>query len=325
MRILSALTSASVALAAAGVGAVATLGLALVMAPPAAAAPCSGTSGVTAVVDFNQLGGGVTAGCAPDGHGDVALRVFDEAGYTQQAHPEMGHFVCRIEGRPAAGEPCAEEDAFWSLWWSDGESGEWVFSQQGASSLRLRDGWYVAWSWHEGTGKATPPDVVPTSHEEPETTEPTSKPTAKPTKKPNGGGDSNGGGNGGDEGRGTDRGDTSGATGPSSTGSTAPTDPTTGATETADGDPIGRSGRKGGKSDKQDDGAGAAEETVRPAPSSVRSSDLPQIDEITAGPPGAADDDASGGMSAGTIAAIGAGVLVLGAAGAVPLLRRRRA
>lgn len=301
---------------------------ALIAPAPAVAAGCSGSTGVTAVVDFNQLGGGVSAGCAPDGHGDVASRVFDEAGYTQTAHPEMPGFVCRVENKPAAGEPCAEEDAFWSLWYSDGTSGKWVFSQRGAGSLRLRDGWYVAWSWHQGSGDAEPPTVNPTPHAS----------TPAPGSGSGGSAGSGGGASGADtsgrtgERGATGRGSGGSGTGDSGAGATAGATPTPSPSGTTSADPGGESSSPSGTPEaeakrRRAEKVSAAPSTGAPteAPAGSAGSDVPEIDEIDAGPEDVgADDDSDGGLSATTVVALVLGLLVLAAAGAVPLLRRRR-
>ncbi len=136
--------------------------------PAQAAAACRTSSGVTAIVDFDELGGGVTAGCDSNGGGQAASQVFRDAGYTLEysQQPGMNGFVCKIQSKPADGD-CAANDAFWSLWWSDGRSGRWVFSSQGVGTIDVPDGGYVAFAWHEGGGRAEPPAVNPTPHIQP--------------------------------------------------------------------------------------------------------------------------------------------------------------
>ena len=281
-------------------------GLVLGTTSPAHAAACSGATGVTAVVDFNELGGGVTAGCDPDGHGQSASRVFADAGYTLIADPRSAGFVCQVNGKPAAGAECNENDAYWSLWWSDGKSGEWVYSQQGAAGLRLRDGYYVAWSWHEGPGRAATPDVNPTPHQD---TEPTAKPSDRPSKGGDGPPQKDPGGPG--------KNNTSVPTTPPT--STAPADAAPSPTATtAPGDPETQKRDKDkDRKTKRDRG-----EPVAPVPSD---SALPEASEITAGPE-AVDDtiDNEGKSPIPTIAGVVVGVGILSAAAAVPLLRRRR-
>jgi hypothetical protein len=274
--------------------------------PARAAAACSTASGVTAVVDFNELSGGVTAGCDGNG-GGPASQNFADAGYqlSYSQAPGMNGFVCKVQGKPTDGD-CAQTDQFWSLWWSDGKSGEWVFSSRGASSLTVPEGGYVGFSWHQGGGDAQPPGVVPTAHraEEPETPE-------------SGDGSNDGDGNGNSGGlpgsKGNDSDDVP----------AAPDDPSTGATTTPSDEPSDD------PSDAKTDGKGKPKDrdgkqdgrTGEPSPTDDSSTDLPQISEITDGPPPEAA--AEEGSSFPTWIAVGIAVLVIGAAGAVPILRRR--
>ncbi|QCC76844.1 hypothetical protein [Nocardioides daphniae] len=173
------------------VGAAAGVGL---LAPaPAHAAACSGASGVTVVVDFAELGEGVTAGCAPDG--GRARGLFTAAGYTLTTATKAPSFVCRVNGLPAS-DPCvdaAPPDAYWSLWWADGKGGSWVYASLGVDALKIPDGAYLAFSWHQGSGKAQPPSTVPVSRTEPtKKPAPSRKPAPKPAPTKKGGGSTSG-------------------------------------------------------------------------------------------------------------------------------------
>ncbi len=301
-RILTAL-AASLVLAAGGVvlpaaPAVSSYGASTEPVPSARAA-CSGDSGVSVIVDFNEVGGGVTAACDPDGAGKVASQVFPDAGYPLTYTQEDPGFACRVSGKPADA-PCVRTPpatAYWSLWWSDGESGQWVYSSSGVSSLDVPDGGYLAFAWHQGSGNAAAPDVAPTAH------------TPEPSGDDDGGGDT--GGTGGD-GPGGDQGDGDDAAATTADPSTASTDPS--ASESAsdkrkrdrDRDPTGR-----GMSDDPSDGA---------------TSDRPAAADITAGPPADASADTADrgeGQTFPTWIALVLAALVLGAAAMVPLLRRR--
>lgn len=278
----------------------------------AAAAACSSATGVTAVVDFNELGGGVTAGCDGDGGGRPASEVFRDAGYQLQysQQPGMNGFVCKVQGQPADGD-CAQNDQFWSLWWSDGRSGRWVFANEGVGSLDVPDGGYVAFSWHQGSGEAAPPDANPTPHPEPAQPETS-------TGQGGSGGNDGGGGRGDDPADGQDGDD--GRDGPQAGPADRPTSsapsPTPSATVTASASPSAsaRPERK------------RRRDTVAPEPSptaTLSSSELPEAAEITAGPPPDTSAPDEGGGSTGSWIAIGLAVLVLGAAALVPVLRRR--
>lgn len=149
---------------------------------PAYAATCSGTSGVSLVVEFNQLGGGVRQECDQDGAGRTADRVLKDAGFSLGYVQRFPGFVCRIDGLPAD-DPCVDTppaDAYWGLWWSDGRSGTWTYSSLGAGSLTLPAGAYVAMVW-DGSSGTVRPTIAPAVHATPTPT-PTRSPT--PTRKP---------------------------------------------------------------------------------------------------------------------------------------------
>ena len=71
--------------------------------------------------------------CAPDGGGRTADRLLKDTGHALTYVQRFPAFVCRIDGVPAD-DPCVNTppaDAYWGLWWSDGESGEWSYSSLG--------------------------------------------------------------------------------------------------------------------------------------------------------------------------------------------------
>jgi len=97
-------------------------------------------------------------------------------------------FVCRVDGGPAD-DPCVNtppDNAYWSLWWSDGKSGTWSYAAQGIGALQVPDGGYVALSWQGGDGKAAPrvtPKALPAPAPSP-THKPSRHPTASSTTHP---------------------------------------------------------------------------------------------------------------------------------------------
>ncbi len=167
------LVAATIAVAATGV----------VVPAPAHASTCSTASGVSVVVDFHQLGGGVSTFCDAGGAGEYADAQFTDAGHAlTYVHGEA--FVCQVDGVPQS--QCAQtppQDAYWSLWWSDGKSGTWQYASVGVSSLKVPDGGYVALSW-QGQSSQAKPRVAPTAHG---TSSPSSSPSTRPTSKPSGG------------------------------------------------------------------------------------------------------------------------------------------
>lgn len=180
-------TLAAAALAAAG----ALVGVGL--APtPAVAAACSGASGVTVVVDPDALGGGVRAGCDPAGAGRSASQVVPAAGFPLTYVQRQPGFVCRVSGAPSS-DPCVDTppaDAYWGLFWSDGRSGDWVYSSVGVGSLEVPDGGYIAFAWQSGS--RTEPAYDP----EPRAASPSQQPSPQPAPQPAPGGSGASGGSG---------------------------------------------------------------------------------------------------------------------------------
>jgi hypothetical protein len=132
---------------------------------PASAATCGSGAGVSVVVDFHQLGGGVRTACDANGGGEGAARLFSANGFSITYVQRQPGFVCRVNGAPSS-DPCVNtppSDAYWSLWWSDGKSGTWRYSTLGVGSLTVPAGGYVALSWQSGSGPA-PPGVKPSAH-----------------------------------------------------------------------------------------------------------------------------------------------------------------
>ncbi|MGZ4450728.1 MAG: hypothetical protein ACXVW4_13110, partial [Nocardioides sp.] len=116
-----------------------TAAVGLLPAAPAQAAACSTASGVTVVVDFHELGGGVQQVCDAGGAGEDAATQFTESGFSLTRVQRQPGFVCRVDGAPSS-DPCQNTppaDAYWGLWWSDGRSGTWTYSSEGVDSLTV--------------------------------------------------------------------------------------------------------------------------------------------------------------------------------------------
>lgn len=132
---------------------------------PAAAAACGSADGVTVVVDFHELGGGVSQQCDAAGAGKSAAALFTGTGFPLTYVQRMPGFVCRVAGVPAE-EPCVNTpptDAYWGLYWSEGTSGEWHYATEAVGSLTVPAGGYVAFSW-QGSSTKAPPGVAPKVH-----------------------------------------------------------------------------------------------------------------------------------------------------------------
>ena len=162
-------------------------------APPAAAATCTDGRGVSVVVDFGALGGGVQTSCDADGGDKKASAIFADSGVALTYAQRAAGFVCRVDGVPTS-DPCvntAPADAYWGLWWSDGTSGKWVYSSLGTASLTVPVGGSVGFAWNSGTRTApgaTPPVAAAAAPTAP------SSPRATPSSGTDGGRQGPGGG-----------------------------------------------------------------------------------------------------------------------------------
>ncbi|WGX98563.1 hypothetical protein [Nocardioides sp. L-11A] len=272
----------------------------------ASAAACGGATGITVVVDSNQLGAGISAGCDADGGGSAASN-FADAGYRIEYSQAAGMsgFVCKVNGNPSNGD-CTETDAYWSLWWSDGRTGTWTYAARGVGSLKVPDGGYLAFAWHQGAGRAAPPGVAPT----PRVVE------TKPTPAPSSGTTGTAGGSGK---AGTGNG---GKKKPSATKKPTP-QPSASATSASPSPSAEATPSATNPTATPSDAATSAAPSEAASPGT--GTDVPSIDEITDGPE-ATSADADGKDDGGFPAWLGIGlvVVVLGAAAAVPALRRRR-
>lgn len=173
MRTLSRIAAAATLAAAAYAG---------LPAVPASAATCASADGVSVVVDFHELGGGVRTACVAGGGGDTAASLFPAAGFPLTYVQRQPSFVCRVSGAPAS-DACVNTppaDAYWALFWSDGKSGSWTYATTGVGSLKIPDGGYLAFSWTGSSARSTP-GVSPSPHAASEPT-PTKAPTKAPTQ-----------------------------------------------------------------------------------------------------------------------------------------------
>ncbi len=134
-------------------------GLVALAAAPASAAACPRGTGVTVVVDGNQLGG-LSTTCVPGG-GRSATSAFSAAGVTLTYAARQQGFVCRVNGAPAnAGcVNASPANAYWSLWTSSG-NGSWTYASTGVSGTSVPAGGWVAWSW-QGQSARSAPSVTP--------------------------------------------------------------------------------------------------------------------------------------------------------------------
>ncbi|MGQ0838832.1 hypothetical protein [Actinokineospora sp.] len=140
--------------------AVAGLGVAgLFVAPTPARAACAG---VTVVVDFGPLGGGVQTGCAGGDPGS-GLAALSGAGYGYTFASRQPGFVCRINGKPtAAADACvftSPTTAYWSYW--HGQGGSWSYGSSGAGAYNPAPGGVEGWAFGAGRQPGVAPPVAP--------------------------------------------------------------------------------------------------------------------------------------------------------------------
>lgn len=278
------------------------------VAGPADAAVCSSDTGVTVVVDFHELGGGVQTVCDPGGGGKTAADLFPANGFPLDYVQRQPGFVCRVSGKPAD-DPCVNTppaDAYWGLFWSNGTNGQWSYASSGAGSLSIPDGGSVAFSWQGSTNRAYP-GVAPPEHASQPSSSPSSQPaqpSSSPSSKPSGGGGATGGGGTG-----------------SSTGSA-----TGSATGVATASPTGAApGRHDRKSPNDQKPAHRkhhkGEQSTTPSPTAESSSAQPMAEGATP-TSGVVEPDSSGGMP-GWIPLAAIGLLFATAVG-VGVVQRRR-
>ena len=148
---------------------------------------CPGTSGVTVVVDFQGLGGGVVVRCfGAATSSTTGWQALLGAGFTIRdvaLYPKA--FVCQIQGEPT-GAACISTpapDYYWSYWYAP-DGGPWRYSDQGVSSHQVLVGGFEGWSFadHKAATAIPPPRVAPTRPVPSPSPHPTT--TSHPTTSP---------------------------------------------------------------------------------------------------------------------------------------------
>ncbi|MEM9517433.1 MAG: hypothetical protein AAGA42_21480 [Actinomycetota bacterium] len=126
---------------------------------------CTDADGVTVVVDFQELGGGVNVRCAP-GPIDSGLDAFNRADIVWEGTRRDPGFVCRIAGRPGpVDEACGNTppaNAYWSYWLAP-RGGTWCYSNLGAGNRTPPPGTVEGWSFalNRATTEIPPPRLDP--------------------------------------------------------------------------------------------------------------------------------------------------------------------
>ena len=203
--------------------------------------PCAPTDnvGVTIVVDFQELGGGVNVRCA-DGPVADGADALDQAGISWQGVVRWGRgFVCKIAGEPS-NDPCIDTppaSAYWSYWVAP-RGGAWCYANYGVLNRTPPPGSVEGWSFslNKQDGRSPAPRTAPPALAPGLTPKPLSKGDCDPgggivatppattttTAPPTGGNGGNGGGGNGGGGGGAGPGATTPPGGPETPTSTPP-------------------------------------------------------------------------------------------------------
>lgn len=133
---------------------------------------CTDDTGVTVVVDFQQLGGTTIVRCNPRPTRGTGLDALKGAGFQLAGVQRWGEsFVCRIENQPSAvaelpvagnegyQETCVDTPpaaAYWSYWHA-GNNCQWEYSQWGVKNRDFIQGGFEGWSFSlNATADANP-------------------------------------------------------------------------------------------------------------------------------------------------------------------------
>ncbi len=155
--------------------------------PRQATGACAGDSGVTVVIDFQELGGGVNVVCA-QGPVSSGLEALERAGVSYQSAQRVPGFVCRIADKPTD-DRCVNASpasAYWGYWIA-APGGAWCYSTIGAGSRKPPPGTFEGWSFSlDKVAAAIPPPrfAPPAAASDPPPTLNTSDCTSTPQTLP---------------------------------------------------------------------------------------------------------------------------------------------
>lgn len=118
-------------------------------ARPAAACPVG--DGITVVVDFGPLGGGVQIRCVTTSVSS-GFDALEKAGFTYAGAQRFPGLLCRIDGKPAD-DPCVSappSNRYWAYWTATAPGGSWTYSDQGAGNRVPPPGSVEGWAFSAG-------------------------------------------------------------------------------------------------------------------------------------------------------------------------------
>lgn len=124
---------------------------------------CATAAGVTVVIDFGDLGGGVHVRCAP-GAVSSGFDALNKVGVEFRTAIRQPGVLCRIAGQPAD-DPCIDTSpasAYWSYWLAP-RGGAWCYSNWGAGNRVPPQGSVEGWSFSRGqtSSNVPPPGLAP--------------------------------------------------------------------------------------------------------------------------------------------------------------------
>lgn len=311
----------------ASLGATALLtGAGLALSPPAQAAACAGTSGVTVVV---QSGSSADVRCVP-GDPSSAGAALQSAGFSVTQVQTQPGAICTINGAPSVS--CVRmppTSQYWSVHHAPA-GGSWTYSSKGAFAYDPAPGTVVGFRLGSGQAPSIAPPKVAAPAPKPTaqaTPRPTSDPAPRPTSAPRPSASAASTGR-----PGTSTQPSAGAGASSTPGGTAP-----------DGSPATSSSaaQPRGSASKSASSTSAAQDTAKDATARKKEQDTKDTkdtksaeptssttstpttagsDDTTASATGAESDSGSGAL---VPTAIGGGLLVVLGGGALVMARRR--
>ena len=122
--------------------------------------PCLDNVGITVVIDFRELGGGVNVRCTAAA-ASSGLDALDLAGVAWEPVLRFPGFVCRIAGKPGPDtEACINTppaSAYWTYWLAP-RGGQWCYSTVGPGTRTPPPGTIEGWSFAlDKVGAGVPP------------------------------------------------------------------------------------------------------------------------------------------------------------------------
>jgi hypothetical protein len=133
----------------------------------AEAAACSGTSGVTVVIDFGST---TSTRCAPDS--STAIAALKSVAAVTPVPMYGDGVVCKIDGAPE-NQTCQRmppANAYWAFFHAP-RGGSWTYSSSGVASYDPPSGSVIGFAFGSGAAPSTPPPAAPS----------TPKPSPKPS------------------------------------------------------------------------------------------------------------------------------------------------